>query len=115
MAKVLVTFKEKFHNDHVYRKGEPYPAEGFKADPERVKFLSENHPKLNEVFLQASSSEKQTEQKKEIEKTPDTKDAVPSATENEKQTTEEQDADPKGKAKAKSAGAKKDTAKTEEK
>ena len=50
--KVLETFIEKYHNNKLYEAGEEYPAEGFKADPERVKFLQAEHPEYKVKFLE---------------------------------------------------------------
>lgn len=50
-AKVVNKFKEKEHEDHVYHPGDPYPAEGFEATPERVEFLSQVHPVHKKIYL----------------------------------------------------------------
>lgn len=50
-AKVVNLFKEKEHNDHVYSPGDVYPAEGYEANSERVKFLSQVHQKYKKIYL----------------------------------------------------------------
>lgn len=50
--KVLNGFMEKKHNNTVYRKGDIYPQDGFKADLERVNFLQEVHPTYGVPFLE---------------------------------------------------------------
>lgn len=56
-AKVKRRFKEKTHNDHIYQKGDVYPAYGFKADPDRVSFLADSHPELGHVYLEIDEAE----------------------------------------------------------
>lgn len=51
MHKVLNTFKEEFHKDHIYNAGETYPADGFDADPKRVEFLQSTHCEYKVKFL----------------------------------------------------------------
>ncbi|MEK5058642.1 hypothetical protein BK126_02985 [Paenibacillus sp. FSL H7-0326] len=50
-AKVVNRFKAKEHDDHIYQPGDTYPAEGYSADEERVRYLSEIHPKYEKVYL----------------------------------------------------------------
>lgn len=50
-AKVVNRFKAKEHDNHIYQPGDVYPAEGYEADPERIKFLSDVHPRYNKIFL----------------------------------------------------------------
>lgn len=50
-AKVVNRFKAKEHDNHIYQPGDVYPAEGYEADPRRIKFLSEVHPRYNKIFL----------------------------------------------------------------
>ncbi|OAT73758.1 hypothetical protein [Parageobacillus thermoglucosidasius] len=48
---VLNDFIEKYHKNTLYKKGEIYPKEGFKADPERVKYLQSEKNKYKIPFL----------------------------------------------------------------
>ncbi|KYG90012.1 hypothetical protein A0U40_09820 [[Bacillus] sp. KCTC 13219] len=50
-ARVVNDFKENQHNNHHYKAGDPYPKEGYKADEERVYFLTGLHPKYKKIFL----------------------------------------------------------------
>lgn len=58
-------FKEKFHKNRIYKANEPYPAKGFKADPERIEELSTSKNKYGRPFLHVSESESKEEPKKE--------------------------------------------------
>lgn len=49
--KVLHTFVEVEHDNNTYEKGDLYPKENFKADPERVSFLQSNQNRYNMRFL----------------------------------------------------------------
>lgn len=49
---VLNDFSEKHHNNTVYRKGETYPKDDFKAKQDRVTFLQEVHPVYGVPFLE---------------------------------------------------------------
>ncbi|PTY77357.1 hypothetical protein B5V89_14850 [Heyndrickxia sporothermodurans] len=51
MYKVLNDFIEKYHENTLYKKGEEYPKEGFKADPKRVAFLQTDKSKYKKAFL----------------------------------------------------------------
>jgi hypothetical protein len=50
--KVLNDFKEKSHDNTVYRKGEDYPKEGFNVDPDRISFLQNIHSAYGISFLE---------------------------------------------------------------
>lgn len=50
-AKVVNPFKEVTHAGHYYEPSHVYPAKNFKADPERVEFLSNVHPKYKKIYL----------------------------------------------------------------
>lgn len=51
--KVLHTFREKEHDDHVYEKGHTYPAKGYKATKKRVEFLQQKNKDFdNKIFLE---------------------------------------------------------------
>ncbi|MEG0450127.1 MAG: hypothetical protein RR595_09740 [Lysinibacillus sp.] len=50
-AKVVNTFREKEHENHIYNAGDVYPVTGYKATDERVKFLSDVHPQLKKIYL----------------------------------------------------------------
>lgn len=63
MYEVLVTFKEKGHNGHVYEKGDTYPIAKFTADPERVSFLQSNKNDYEKAFLGKEVKEKKEEKK----------------------------------------------------
>lgn len=52
------TFKEKHHNDTVYKTGDEYPKTGFKADPKRIEFLQKTHPEYGVQFLEGQVVEK---------------------------------------------------------
>jgi len=50
-AKVINKFQEKEHDNHTYKPGDVYPAEGYEATEERVAFLAEQHPEYKKKFL----------------------------------------------------------------
>lgn len=50
--KVLNTFKEKEHDNHIYEEGHIYPAEGYEADEKRVEFLQKKHEEYDVKFLE---------------------------------------------------------------
>lgn len=60
---VVTPFNDK-ETDHVYRVGDEYPAEGLKASPERIEFLSKPHPETKKVYLFV----KEDQSKKDIQK-----------------------------------------------
>ena len=64
--KVLNTFREKEHDDHVYKKGHTYPAKGFKETKKRVEFLQKKHEEYGVAFLE--TPEPTEEPKKETSK-----------------------------------------------
>lgn len=64
MAKVLNKFKEVNHDNHIYNAGDTYPAEGFKADADRVSFLSKKHSRYGVAFLEADEQKKEKSKKK---------------------------------------------------
>lgn len=66
-ARVVNLFKDIEHDGHVYKPGDVYPAEGYEADPERVDFLSNVHPKLKRIFLANIELIKTEEEKTERE------------------------------------------------
>jgi|GEM_PF-1184967 len=82
--RVLHDFIEKQHKNTLYKKGEEYPKEGFKADPERVAYLQSNQNPYQIAFLasaveeqeskeeekQAKESSKEKESSKNQKKTP---------------------------------------------
>ncbi len=64
--KVLNTFREKEHDDHVYEEGQMYPAEGYKATKKRVEFLQKKNDAFDgKIFLETP---KETNGKKEEKK-----------------------------------------------
>lgn len=67
MPKVIKQFREKYHKNHIYNVGDTYPAKGFKADTERVSFLSKKHPGLGDTFLSVEEKA-ETKSKKKSEK-----------------------------------------------
>ena len=60
MYKVLNTFKESFHKDHIYTAGDKYPADGFEADPKRVEFLQNTHHEYKVKFLGEKMTKEET-------------------------------------------------------
>ncbi|PAF31864.1 hypothetical protein [Paenibacillus sp. 7516] len=50
-AKVVNQFRDKDHDNRIYQPGDTYPAEGYSADEERVRYLSEIHPEYNKIYL----------------------------------------------------------------
>lgn len=48
-------FYEKEHKNTLYRKGDTYPKKGFKADPDRVKYLQSDDNEYKKVFLAEDS------------------------------------------------------------
>ena len=72
--KVLTTFREKEHGGHVYEKGKPYPADGYKATKKRVEFLQQKHKEFGVAFLESPKEEpKKEEPEKEAKKKSDAK------------------------------------------
>lgn len=49
--KVINDFYEKEHKNHLYRENHTYPKEGFKADPDRVKYLQSKDNPYEKAFL----------------------------------------------------------------
>jgi hypothetical protein len=68
MAKVIRQFRETSHEDHIYNEGDTYPAKGFKADAERVSFLSKQHPTFGVAFLSVEEEKEVSKEKIEQEK-----------------------------------------------
>lgn len=66
MYEVLITFTEKNHEKHLYKKGESYPAKGYKATKKRVNEL-QNDNKYNKVFL-GEEIKAETEAKAKVKK-----------------------------------------------
>lgn len=60
MYKVLNTFKETSHKDHIYTAGDKYPADGFEADPKRVEFLQSTHRDYKVKFLGEKFNKEET-------------------------------------------------------
>lgn len=50
-ARVVNPFQAVEHNNHFYKAGDTYPAQGFQAEKERVQFLSKVHPKYKKIYL----------------------------------------------------------------
>lgn len=72
MWNVTNEFKEVNHEGHVYKKGDVYPAEGFEADEERVKFLQTKHETYGVAFLEESKEEPENEEVQEpVQETPE--------------------------------------------
>ena len=65
--KVLNTFREKEHDDHIYEEGQMYPAKGYKATKKRVEFLQKANKDFdNKIFLETpKQEEKPKDEKKE--------------------------------------------------
>ncbi|MDM5231483.1 hypothetical protein [Lysinibacillus pakistanensis] len=53
MYKVINRFKEKYHDDHIYEVGDPYPADGKKLVKTRAEALTKVHEEYNVAFLKA--------------------------------------------------------------
>lgn len=67
--KVVNDFYEKEHKNELYKKDGIYPKKGFKADPDRVKYLQSDDNEYKTVFLgeevkAAGKSTKSAESKK---------------------------------------------------
>jgi hypothetical protein len=67
MWNVTNEFKEVNHEGHIYKKGDVYPAEGYTADEERVKFLQTTHETYGVAFLEESKEEPKNEEVQEVE------------------------------------------------
>ena len=52
-------WKDKKDNDHIYKKGEPYPREGLKPTKKRINELSSKKNKIGEVLIEAVKVEKE--------------------------------------------------------
>ena len=65
MWTVTNEFKEVKHEGHIYKKGDVYPAEGYTADEERVKFLQSKHEEYGVSFLEESKEEPKNEEVQE--------------------------------------------------
>lgn len=50
-ARVVNPFQALEHNNHMYKAGDTYPAEGFQAEEERVYFLTGVHPEYKKIYL----------------------------------------------------------------
>lgn len=67
--KVLNTFREKEHDDHIYEKGQMYPAEGYKATKKRVEFLQKENEEFDGmVFLETPKETGKKDDEKETGK-----------------------------------------------
>lgn len=51
MYEVINDFYEKHHKNTLYKKGETYPKEPYKADPERVAYLQKDENEYKVAFL----------------------------------------------------------------
>lgn len=74
--KVLNTFREKEHDDHVYKKGQLYPAEGYEATKKRVEYLQQKNDEFDgKIFLETPKEEddKKDEKKESGKKSDDKK------------------------------------------
>lgn len=70
MYNVVNDFKEKNHKGHVYRKGDLYPAKGFKADSKRVSFLQSKDNDYKKAFLGEEVKTEKVEKKEQTKKKP---------------------------------------------
>nr|WP_259544995.1 hypothetical protein [Heyndrickxia oleronia] len=50
--KVVNDFHEKYHGNHLYKKGHKYPKKGYKIDPERVAYLLTDQNQYKLTFLE---------------------------------------------------------------
>ncbi len=67
--KVLNTFREKEHDDHVYEEGQMYPAEGYKATKKRVEFLQKKNDEFDgKIFLETPKESDKTDGEKDEKK-----------------------------------------------
>ena len=67
--KVLNTFREKEHDNHVYEKNDQYPAEGYKATKNRVEYLQKENDEFDgKIFLETPKESDKTDGKKEEKK-----------------------------------------------
>ncbi len=64
--KVLNKFKEKYHNNHIYKVGDVYPKQGEKLNKTRAEYLSKLNDEYKVVFLEEIKEVKQTRAKKEV-------------------------------------------------
>lgn len=54
---VYSRFKDLKDNNHIYRKGDIYPREGFEPTKERIKELSSKKNKIGEVLIKKVNEE----------------------------------------------------------
>lgn len=71
MWTVTNEFKEVKHEGHIYKKGDVYPAEGYTADEERVKFLQSKHEEYGVSFLEESKEEPKEDAQITAQETPE--------------------------------------------
>lgn len=55
MYRVVRKFKDTKHGGHIYRVGDEYPTEGFKASKKRLEELSTTKNKYGKVYIEKSS------------------------------------------------------------
>jgi hypothetical protein len=93
---VLNDFIEKYHKNTLYKKGEIYPKEGFKADPERVAFLQSNKNRYGVAFLgpEIKENDKEAEDTEEV-----VQEEVASLDEHVEESSDEAETDEAGTAK----------------
>ncbi|MBH0159119.1 hypothetical protein IHV10_22370 [Fictibacillus sp. 5RED26] len=72
--KVLNTFVEVEHDNTLYEKGDVYPKENFKADPDRVSFLQSDKNRYNQSFLGKEIKPKNSDASTPETQEPDTGD-----------------------------------------
>lgn len=65
--KVLNTFREKEHDDHVYQKDDSYPVEGYKATKKRVEFLQKKNEEYDGMVFLETPKEKEDDKEEKQE------------------------------------------------
>lgn len=93
MWNVTNEFKEVNHEGHIYKKGDVYPAEGYEADEERVKFLQTKHETYGVAFLEETTEEPKNEDVQVTAQEPAETEEAPQA---EVQTEAETQVQPEG-------------------
>lgn len=58
-------WKDEEDNNHIYKKGEPYPREGSKPTKKRIKELSSDKNKIGKILIEAVKVEKEEKEDKE--------------------------------------------------
>ncbi|MBZ9536286.1 hypothetical protein KGR20_19100 [Cytobacillus oceanisediminis] len=59
MYKVINAFKDKENKNILYRVGDTYPVDGYKATKKRIAELSKEHPEHKKAFIEEVKEDKE--------------------------------------------------------